>query len=291
MRNWPQIGLICPQAYFLMCSCSLFTFLFSLFFYRSNNTSVAKFCHLCKMCKPQQKFSLTESSSLIVSTGQQRIEQAQCIVKQCAGLFCTLDRFLASFTFSFAILLQVRMISCPSPINRQLLIKRLQRVQFSGWSFLAGTFERSHDYAILYPHDPRLPWTTKYFHANLVEDVFDLGFSENWRMAMMVRTMMMWCGRMIIEHLVSVMRMRMMTTTTMTISPRYEVCRVPLIIAPNVPSIRGELALQCVAPPPKKLRAFLYNTMHDPYIAWDIYFRELHIYMFWRSRSSVLLDN
>ena len=138
MRNWPQIGLICPQAYFLMCSCSLFTFLFSLFF-RSNNTSVAKFCHLCKMCKPQQKFSLTESSSFIVSTGQQRIEQAQrhevgwerhiCIVKQCAGLFCTLDKFLASFTFSFAILLQVRMISCPSPINRQLLIKRLQTVQ------------------------------------------------------------------------------------------------------------------------------------------------------------------
>ena len=262
----------------------------SSFFFRSNNTSVAKFCHLCKMCKPQPKFSLPESSSCIVSTAQQRIEEAPrrevgseghiCIVKQCAGLFCTLDRFLASFTFSFAILLQVRMISCPSPINRQLLIKRLQRVQFSGWSFLAGTLERSHDYAILYPHDPRLPWTTKYFHANLVEDVFDLGFSENWRMAMMVRTMMMWCGRMIIEHLVSVMRMRMrmrmrmMTTTTMTISPRYEVCRVPLIIAPNVPSIRGELALQCVAPPPKKLRAFLYNTMHDtrnPYIAWATY--------------------
>ena len=261
------------------------------------------------MCKPQQKFSLIESSSFIVSTGQQRIEQAQrhevgwerhiCIVKQCAGLFCTLDRFLASFTFSFAILLQVRMISCPSPINRQLLIKRLQRVQFSGWSFLAGTLERSHDYAILYPHDPRLPWTTKYFHANLVEDVFDLGFSENWRMAMLLRTMMMWCGRMIIEHLVSVMRMkmrmRMMTTTTMTISPRYEVCRVPLIIAPNVPSIRGELALQCVAPPPKKLRAFLYSTTHhtgNPYIALDRYFRELHICsVFRRSRSSVLLDN
>ena len=116
---------------------------------------------------------------------------------------------------------------------------------------------------------------------------------------MMVRTMMMWCGRMIIEHLVSVMRMkmrmRMMTTTTMTISPRYEVCRVPLIIAPNVPSIRGELALQCVAPPPKKLRAFLYSTTHhtgNPYIALDRYFRELHICsVFRRSRSSVLLDN
>ena len=162
------------------------------------------------MCQPQPKFSRPESSSCIVSTAQQRIEEAPshevgseghiCIVKQCAGLFCTLDRFLTSFSFSFAILFQVRMISCPSPINRQLLIKRLQRVQFSGWSFLAGTLERSHDYAILYPHDPRLPWTTKYFHANLVEDVFDLGFSENWRMAMVVRTMMMWCGRMIIEH-------------------------------------------------------------------------------------------
>ena len=89
-------------------------------------------------------------------------------------------------------------------------------------------------------------------------------------MAMMVRTMMMWRGRMIIEHLVSVMRMRMMTTTTMTISPRYEVCRVPLIIAPNVPSIRGELALQCVAHPPKKLRAFLYKPVHDTNIDFNM---------------------
>ena len=87
---------------------------------------------------------------------------------------------------------------------------------------------------------------------------------------MMVRTMMMWSGRMIIEHLVSVMKMRMMTTTTMTISPRYEVCRVPLIIAPNVPSIRGELALQCVAHPPKKLRVFLYNTTHDTNIDFNM---------------------
>ena len=51
---------------------------------------------------------------------------------------------------------------------------------------------------------------------------------------------------------------------------RYEVCRVPLIIAPNVPSIRGELALQCVAHPPKKSRAFLYNTTHDTNIDFNM---------------------
>ena len=64
------------------------------------------------MCQPQPKFSRPESSSCIVSTGQQRIEEAPrrevgseghiCIVKQCAvqGYFA-LDRFLASFSFSF----------------------------------------------------------------------------------------------------------------------------------------------------------------------------------------------
>ena len=51
---------------------------------------------------------------------------------------------------------------------------------------------------------------------------------------------------------------------------RYEVCRVPLIIAPNVPSIRGELALQCVAHPPKKLRAFLYKPVHDTNIDFNM---------------------